>query len=264
MYFEPVKGMTITDMCIWVDAHMHDKDCDDDLLFKYLYFICVGTFCKQKSFQTKELFEDFCFYDATKIWERIRNKDLPKFDRSVLNYIKATFVAHKAQFFKEVLYDTQTLVSIEELQSKGIELYRPSHTQTQTDFRLTLENISNIVKSHLKYRVKHKYLWNDIYISCLASLISAITPHSIREKSYSNLINNNYPYSVDGLARIYEQEESEIVLFRLDESYRGYINVLVKELKRKIAKELSQCIDCSVDYDYGTAYLVTTEHSEDE
>lgn len=261
MYFEPIKGMTVTKMCIWVDEHMHDVNCDDELLFKYLYFICVGVFCKSQCFQTRELFEEFCFYDAEKVWERIRNKKLPQFKGSVLNYIRSTFVAHKAMFLNETLYDDRQLISIEELQSQGVELYKPTNTLAKKEFQMTIDNISRIVKRHLKYRVRYKHLWNDIYISCLASLISAITPHTVRAQAYNRLLVSNRTESIDGLAQLYYREENEIVLYHLDESYRDYIQILVKELKHQIAKELAQTLDDAVDC-FDSAQLITEQMNE--
>lgn len=40
MYYKK-KNIRYTDMCIWIDEHANEIDCDDETLFEYLYLILV-------------------------------------------------------------------------------------------------------------------------------------------------------------------------------------------------------------------------------
>ena len=39
MIYKKPKGVKYTDMAIYVDKHVYEDDCDDEMIFQYLYHL---------------------------------------------------------------------------------------------------------------------------------------------------------------------------------------------------------------------------------
>ena len=84
-------------------------------------------------------------------------------------------------------------------------------------------------------------MWNNIYTSCLLSLLNSLTVRrdilAKFNKHKNTLIQPEY------ISKIYQRErKNSTILFHLDNSMRDYITVLVNSLRKVIAKDLSESL----------------------
>ena len=73
VYKKP-KNLKYTDMAIYIDTHIYTNDCDDELVFKYLYFLCMMLAYKAKYFDSYQKYNDFAVSAATTIYLRLKSK----------------------------------------------------------------------------------------------------------------------------------------------------------------------------------------------
>ena len=59
MIYKKPKGVKYTDMAIYIDNHIYSEDCDDDLVFQYLYHLVNMFAYKHKFFNRAEYYDDF-------------------------------------------------------------------------------------------------------------------------------------------------------------------------------------------------------------
>jgi len=258
LFTKPHK-VKYTDMCIYIDNNAYRDDLTEDeenLIFEYLYHIANMLARNAKYFNRSDYYEDFAIYFATSIFLRYRNPKqyqtdpdtgetkLPKI-KSVLNYMKTVVYPRKVEFeqkfysqifsnqdeCEDVVYNTNFTFS--DRLSQSIE------SISMSEFSMCLGDICKTTRRFLKcipYRT-NKVVWNNIYLSCLLTLLNIITisnrdmervselKRDIQERTYLNLYKDT--------------PENSVILYHLDSNMRDYIWILVQEIKHVIAKDLS-------------------------
>lgn len=223
-------------MCIWVDNNYDLPDCDDSLLYEYLYHLINMFAQKSKYFSKFEYYDEFALFGASRLFMRLKNKDLTKI-KSVLNYIKTVIYPYKVEFEKdsyvnntednELLYtDTFCL---------GSNLIDNSDIFDRIDFKYTLDNISNVIRTFLN-KLPHKKNsseWLNIYTSVLLTFNNMLSCADMKKMQLHDI-------SSKELHSIYlDISKEEPILYHLDKNYSNYISILVNEIKSLIAKQLS-------------------------
>lgn len=61
-------------MAIEVDKMMYSKDCDDELMFQYLYHLAYILSVKGRYFTSMTHYDNFAIEVATRVYLRIKNK----------------------------------------------------------------------------------------------------------------------------------------------------------------------------------------------
>ena len=96
MTFKLPKGVTYTQMAIYVDEHYFLPNRDDNLIFEYLYHLIYMLARKKQFFQKSSQYDEYSIFAATKVFMRLidkrcyeENPSMPLV-KSCLNYIKKT------------------------------------------------------------------------------------------------------------------------------------------------------------------------------
>lgn len=262
MTFQKPKDVTYTQMAIYIDEHVYEKDCDDALIYEYIYHLVEMLAFKRAFFKSTEQYDNFSLITATRIFYRLRNKDqfvlledgtykLSKV-KSILNYIKRVIYPLKVKYEQET-YSQEKPYSIEEqkahveLQVKSLQRDYASNKQklTEIDLKDYLSTLTTTIRNFLKtIPIKNNSSeWLNIYISCLLSFLNLTT---LNNKSLQRLNNfkQNHILSDKYLEVLYDIENEDfVILYHLDYSMRDYIFVLVNQLKNIIIKDIIEIKD---------------------
>lgn len=246
-YYKKPNNITYTQMCIWIDENAYKDDCDEEMLFEYLYHISRMLAYKRKFFEKASYYDDFAILMATRIFMRFKNKkqfsETKKLDkiRSVLNYAKSILYSTKLQF--EEQYYAQNYVSMEDdsydyslhdLVISSIDGLRVS------DFKAYLGNIVETSKSFIyKLPYKDKAEQCNLYTSCMLSFLNSVVLSNKNKKKLNELMRGG-KLTPDRIDKFYKEErKNSIVLYHLDQSFKPYVQVIVNELRHLIAEDLT-------------------------
>ncbi len=223
-------------MCIWIDNNYFLENCDDSLLYEYLYHLVNMFAQKNKYFSRFEYYDDFALFGASRLFMRLKNKSLTKI-KSILNYIKTVIYPYKVEFEKDSYVNNteDNKLVYSDTFCLGSNLIDDSDIFDKIDFKFTLDNISNVIRSFLN-KIPHKKNsseWLNIYTSVLLTFNNLILSADIHKLQLDNISNKE-------LHSIYlDISKQEPILYHIDKSYSNYIYVLVNEIKSLIAKQLS-------------------------
>ena len=261
MIYKKPKGVKYTDMAIYIDNHIYSEDCDDDLVFQYLYHLVNMFAYKHKFFNRAEYYDDFSIYAATDLFMRLKNPKqfelkedgTPKLKqiKSILNYIKATLYPRKVDFeqkyYSQAISDTMDEDSGEIKNSSYLltdVISQSLDKLSLVEFDCCLDNITDTARkflTHIPYPENSKQ-WINIYLSCLLTFLSCVT---LPNKSLERLRTYKNKFRQDSIAEFYTKEKlkpESVILYHLNENMRGYIFVLVNEMRHVMAKDLSQSL----------------------
>lgn len=265
LYVKP-SDVRYVDMCVWIDKHAYDKDCDEQKLFEYLYFIAIMLSHKAKLFKKKKDYEDFAIFMASRTYFRLKNpkqqsvdsSGTPKMDRlkSVLNYMKSILYPCKVDFQQQ--FYAQTEISLEDTnyysEYSFADRIRDSVDEIELkEFEFSLSGVIDICKSFL-YKIPYKKdsaEWKNIYTSCILSLLNSMT---LDNKTLYRI--SHYKTDKDAKENFYSNlyiKESEdcTVLFHLPDYMYEYITVLVRQIKHEMVKNLSYDLRTTISYGQG-------------
>ena len=255
--FKKPKNMKYTDLCIWIDKHAYDEDCDEEKLFQYIYMLVSMFSHKNHYFTKKDYYDEFCLISTERLFLRLRNPKqfeykadgtpkLCKID-SILNYIKLTLYPLKVDFEQETYHQLnildnpevtdQTLYSCHELSNLYI-----GYNFAEIDIDDYLHRLSAVIKdflSDIPY-LKNSSDWYNIYTSCLLSFLNSITlsRHNLERLSKKDKYKTT---TVEYLNKLYQEETRDfVILYHLDASMKSYINVLTNRIKMLVIKDLTE------------------------
>lgn len=248
MFYNKPKDMRYVDMAIYVDNHIHEEDKDEELIFKYIYLLCHMLASKKRYFHKAEDYDNFSIYLATDIYMRMINKDLTHI-KSVLNYIKGIIGFRRIEYQNSEFYQGTDNFTDSDCNENDIVTYtfkdqiaESTKDLKNVDFTLMLNTIPDMCYQYLK-RIPYKsdkVVWNNIYKSCLMSLISLMTPTYESLKKLNRVAKSK---NID-LELLYDSKVKDcIILYHLDKSMYNYIYVLVNQLRHMIAKNLSEMLE---------------------
>lgn len=249
MIYKKPENLKYTDMAIYIDSHIYCADCNDELIYEYLYHICFMLANQNKFFNCIKDYEDFSLFVASSVFSRLKNKKqfeldsnnnykLPKI-KSVLNYIKNVIFFRKLEFDKLFALDTNNSDDIEIVPAYTFadKLSRNAFEYNKIDFECCLDSIINTIRVFMKklpYKYKSKE-WYDIYLSCLLSILNYITLSNKDIQKISNMV-----YKVkndDFINSLYDNYKNEVILFCVDPILSDYIKIIVKQLMKIISED---------------------------
>jgi len=260
MIFKKPANVSYTDMCIYIDKHAYEPDCDDNLMYEYLYHILYMLARKSKYFSAEHYYSDFALQSASKMFIRYRNPkqfeideetQQPKLTKivSVLNYVKCKLYPMKVEFEQNNYCQLYNKEYEDELNDPIVEteFFRKLYTDNalhKVEFTDYLRRIVIVIRKELSKipYVSDKVAWRNIYISCLLTLLNSITlSNKNKEKLY---IKNNYMYTKESyIEKVYREEAADpVLLYHLDSTMKPYIFVLTNKVKSVVAKDLSSMI----------------------
>lgn len=271
MYYKKPKGVTYTQMAMYVDANAYSDDNDiyvEERIFKYLYFIVHMLSRKAGYFKRNADYDEFSLYLAASVFLRYKNPKqfelnedgTPKLKKikSCLNYIKKIIYPRKVNFEQE--YYSQALSKTPEKDDTvyysnyefSERLSETIEAESMVDFQECLNDVAKTAKAYLKnipYK-KDPVMMKNIYISCMLTISNSMTLSGRALRRIKNMkrdvINNP-----DALERVFRKEKRTVILYHLDDSMHDYIYVLANEVKHAMAKDLSYSLDTYIPANTG-------------
>lgn len=244
--FDFPENVTYTQMAIYIDEHIYTEDKDVELLFCYMYHLSLMLARQQGYYLRIQDQDEFAVYCASRLYMRYVNplqhevtksgEPRMKKIKSVLNYLKKVIYPYKVDYDVIFRFEGNEL---EVLPVGNFDL--GSHMVSDTtlfdyvEFPLTLQSVPKIVKSYLERipKKKNSSEWENIYLSCLLTLLNSMTP------SQRDLKHRRAP-TVEDLDKIYKElRYDDPVVFHLDYSMKDYIRVLTNQLRQVLAFEIS-------------------------
>lgn len=179
------KGVTYTQMAIWIDNHIYEPDCDYDTAYEYMYLLAYMLAAKHKYFNTQEEYEDFSTFLAYNVFQRytadkyVNNGS--KHLKSVLNYMKSILyfrkMAFNAQYRQKIIdpkfdnFDSDVYVE------KQRAAYEASNREALVNGILdTFKRVPRMIKCCIpKVYCDDKSLEANLYMSSMLTIINRIT-----------------------------------------------------------------------------------------
>ena len=270
LYTKP-KDITYTEMAISIDEMAYSDNFDENLVFEYLYHLAYMLAVKGKFFNNSTDYNNFSIFTATRAFNRITSKKQFVLDangspkqskiKSSLNYLKAILYPCKVSYQQENY--VQTDISIDDPAvvsdfSFSSALSDYANSIMKIEFRSCIDDVSNSIRSYLKHIPYTSAEWNNIYVSCLLSVLNSITLSSVEKKHIQSLKKENLNDSA--LNYYYDkQKEDFVILFHLGIEMHDYIYVLVKNILNILGKELSEALNTDVDYSDINPILIKKE-----
>lgn len=265
MIYTKPKDVTYTQMAMFIDEHAYDENASDEqnnLIFEYIFHLVSMLAYKAKFFSRYQYYEDFALYVASAVYLRLKNPRQFKYNqngepklkrvKSILNYIKTILYPKKVDFEQEHYDQTFSKVDNEELNSDvGIgytfadSLVDSIDDLSKVNFKLCLGDITKTIRSYiynLPFR-NDKVFINNLYLSCLLTFLSSITPRTNELERISRLkLAQHREIEIDELL-IDQFDLDDVILFHIDGRYKKYVYLLTKEVKHLIANDLSLILE---------------------
>ena len=73
--YKKPKDKSYTDLAIWIDNNAYSENCDDETLYKYLYILIYMLSYKRKFFKNFDDYDKYSIVTATRIFNRLKNRD---------------------------------------------------------------------------------------------------------------------------------------------------------------------------------------------
>lgn len=245
MYKKP-SNLSFSDLCIYIDTCIETDSIteeNEEIIYKYLVILVNMLSRKYKYFKTNEDYEDFAFWEATDLFMRLKNTNLPKV-KSILNYLKGSLYGQKVKYqktyYSEVITPDITDATINlNLASYSKQLYDTVSDYNIVEIEQSIRQIPLTIKAFLdkKLSILSEQEYQNIYISILLSIIDSITLNKrFSEKIYCK--NNSSNYRQTYIKNMFESQQ-KIILYHLSEDMESYISILIKQLKFVLTQDIS-------------------------
>lgn len=251
MTYEKPENVTYTDMAIWIDNNVYLESFDKELLYKYLYLLSYMLTTRLGFFQSARDDDEFSLFAASLLYKRLTNKKqfelksdgAPRMKKitSILNYMKTVLARYKYDYdiiFRGMPKDPN--IQVVSTSSFDLESYVADQSCIfdNLSYAYTVDNLSGIVRQYLK-KIPHRKNsaeWDNIYISCLLTLLNTITLTK-EQQATLNKQQRKRRFQLDNFYK--ELRNQPPILFHLDNSYSNYIITLVNELRNVLSTEIS-------------------------
>jgi hypothetical protein len=243
-------------MAIYIDENVYKEDCDEDLIYQYLYHIICMLAYKYKYFQKSQQYDEFALQSATYIYMRLKNGKQDEWDfskgtyklekiKSILNYIKSVMYPMKVMFeqdnYSQQYQDKE--FEVEENSNQLMLVRQHLSAFNHIEFDNYFDSIGKLIQDVVKTSpYTDRVINKNIRISCILTLLNMVTlDNDVKDKiiGRSDKVFQN-EYLITKLFR--ENQENAVILYNLPKDMENYIFVLVNKIKRMISDEVSELI----------------------
>ena len=253
-------NMKYTEMAIWIDQNVYKPDCDDNLVYKYIYNLVYMQAHQLALFRKFEDYDEFALYCASRLLLRIRTKDDQI--KSILNYIKSVICSWRADYEREFHIESSEYDVIHVgCFDLGDHLSDIAGYHDRSAYAFTCNDIEDVVHKHL-CRIPQRRRsaeWHNIYISCMLTLNDRLlySMEVVKNRKYGNMF--------DLISDAFKASRTrDPILFHLEESMSNYVHVLVNEIIHAISNELSEELDMRISAANSMKSLIHSALSADE
>ena len=275
MIFKRPPNVRIVDMCIYIDEHVYEESFNEQIIYEYLYHIFKSMALNKKLFRKHENIDTFSLYAATRVYLRLTNKKQFQYDengnpklkkvKSVANLIRSILYPLKVDFEQSEYYQYIKIDDTEDFISYSFNnlLYKSIDPINKCIFGMVLNDIDKIIKDFLNEIVpyeKSSALFLNIYISVLITLCRQFQL-SQKVSQYLKYLDKKNKLSSKHLEEAFHNlENTSISLFHLDNSMHQYILILTRQVKHKLGKELTECLQSNAEQDLQLMDLITLSY----
>lgn len=257
MIFKKPPNMRYTQLAMFVDAHIRDRDeKTQQLCFEYIWHLFYILAVKGKMFNSGRDYDEYALYAATQLYLRYKKEDNEKGAnlkpiKSCLNYIKRILYPLKVNYqkanFEQVFQEgsLQGNAPTQILDDKISDIRNLNSSLVSVECNYYLSSIHSSIRGILEktpYR-NNKVILHNLYISCLLTFLKSIT---LSKRSLARLEDRKAKkLSLEGvLDGLYAREsrEDNIVLYHLDPSMHNYVAFLFNKIKKEVVKDLNYII----------------------
>lgn len=248
MTFQKPKDVTYTEMAIYIDNNIYTKDFDAYTIYQYIYHLIYMLAVKRCFFNKSQYYDDFSIVSASRVYMRMTDKRQFELDengepklakiKSVLNYIKSIMYPMKVAFEQEHYSQVVSEEVGDESPIKPSDVSLDSSSFISIEILDYLKDLPRVIEKYLMKipRVRNSNEWLNIHTSCLLTLLNCFTLTRDKIESLENKENITDGY----IEKLYSSDD--VILFHLDKEKHDYIQVLTRELKNYIYKELRAII----------------------
>ena len=260
MLFKRPKDLQIVDMCKIVDKLIHqdtlNEDEKDDII-RYLYFIIYSISKNREYFYNSKDCDDFSIYLAEQLYWRFTDKDKEQIV-SCRNYIDGILYGRilnwqQSDKFRELLEDSNSDEKYNLGRYIDVNAYKEQirdevcASDRDKIAKLIFSEIENLpklvknVSNHTQYKLD-KTTTNNLYVSCLLSLINGITlniklEEQIQEKVENGTIRDRYV-----ITNRLKNLENSVILWHLEDKYTDVIKVLINRVKVMFIESINNVV----------------------
>lgn len=263
MTYQKDNSITYTEMGMFIDTNVYSENPDVETIYRYLYLIIHMLSKHDRMFKHNYDYDKFSLYMASKIYFRLTNKDqfiykedgTPKLEKvkSVMNYIKQTIGVYKIRYQKEEFAQNISHEEYELDVEYSFDTILQSYVDKLNfcDFNLTFGNIDRTCKEFLK-RIPYKsnsVEWLNIYTSVMMTFLKrlTVTPQQQERLKYLQDKVKCKDYHIMDIYN--ELDRQEPVLYHLPQHMSNYIDVLSRQLKHIVARDLSDIYHTNISTD---------------
>ena len=263
MTYKKDNDLSYLDMSLYIDKEIYTENPDVETVYKYLYLIIYMLSKNSHMFLHNDDYDKFALYMASHIYFRLTSKNQyiynedgsPKVEKvkNVMNYIKKTIGIYKVRYQNEEFAQN---ISKEE-HELDVTYSFDNILQTYVDklnfceFNLTFNNIDKTCEEFLK-TIPYKQgtvEWLNIYTSVMMTLLKRLTPTPEHIEKLKTL-NKRLSCQTHNIADIYDDLNlQEPVLYHLPQHMKNYVDVLSRQLKHIVAKDLSDIYHTNISMD---------------
>lgn len=242
MMFKKPKGVTYTQMAIWIDENFYKEDCDIDKAFEYMYLLAYMLGCKSKYFHSVNDYDGYASHLAYSTFSRMSDKN-KKPIKSVLNYMKSI------QYFRKLSYENMAYSEIIDPaynktwdSEKYLDNYRQSiESENKLKLRDSIIDLFKNIPSEIKRNIpkiykSDKVLYNNLYISCLLSMINRVTLPRVSQEYLDKKINSSTTFNELNYYR--KHLDQETILWNIPESMENVIKVILNKMSITLIDEI--------------------------
>lgn len=247
--FTRPKGVSYTAMCIWIDSHIYEPDCDIETAYKYLWLIANMLTCKKKYFGNRwQDYNDFSSYLANDVYFRLMDPKKKKI-KSVLNYMKSIIYFRKNRYCKETFSEVVDLSKSQysdfnedlfrDINKSNLESYNHKNLELQVEDLMA--DIPNIVRSNISdvYKYNNR-LYENIYISSLLTIINRFTLPNAKLEYIDNKLKES---RLDLILYFCKNKDTDPVYWHLPQELKSVVSVVVNRSYGQIIKGINEAID---------------------
>lgn len=258
MLFERPKDLKVVDMCQEVDKLIQQNEWTEDeknTIVLYLYHIIYAISTRYKYFYNEEDCSDFSIYLAEQLYYRFtdREKGLDRIN-SCLNYLKKVLYGRVLSWqqkdrFHEVLEDyncsedytngnfIDTTLYKEQIKN---EIESSDRNELVKYIKGEIEELPNTIKKvcSLTQFKNDKALTNNLYISCLLSLLNGVTLNKKVQTTIDNKKDSTREYEWYVIQNRLKNLDDSIILWQLDDSMVNMIKILLNRVKKMFMESI--------------------------
>lgn len=256
MYRRP-EGIRIVDMAKYIDDYAYTDEIDVSKMFEYLYHLSI-CFAKRRRFFKRPLeYDAFGVWCASVLYRRYHSprqyneKTNPNGNvqrvKSIINLLKNTIFF----LYKKYLNENKREVFTADVDTSNVamdfaikRMDRDNSTYISIEIQHYFTQISNDIRKIIKETpyANNKTLCNNLYISCVLSIIKSITLSNTSKEILANSCKTNEKRE-DLIDRLYKEEkESSLTLFHLEDSMRDFVQLTINKVLASIKDNMKYII----------------------